>query len=158
MHGIQQTMESASREVIVPPDHFKVVTDDVTLAAELQSAIAICVYDAVEDAGALLHLRFIIRGPKPTDVTDTTLASELLLLDRCVESLREAAPAARHLQARIMAHLPDRPGAMQACSNVLSLVSMFLRDAGAKTGSPDIAVGAPRRVTFRPSAGWVHVR
>jgi chemotaxis receptor (MCP) glutamine deamidase CheD len=151
-------MVSPSREVIVAPDRFEVVTDDAVLKAELHSAIAVCVYDAVEEAGALLHLRFIIRGPKPLDVTDTTLATELLLLDRCVESFREAAPGARNLQAKIAAHLPDGPDAMGPCRTVLTLVSCFLQDAGATTSSPDMTVGTPRRLTFRPSMGWLHLR
>ena len=70
-----------------------------------------CVYDAKVEAGALLHLRSIVRTAKPIDVTDTTLATELLLLDRCLESLREAAPTARHLQARIVVHVADAPQA-----------------------------------------------
>ena len=65
-----------------------------------------------EEAGALLHLRGIVRTAKPIDVTDSTLATELLLLDRCLASLREAAPAARHLQARMVVHLADSPQAV----------------------------------------------
>src|SRR5579883_1981895 len=121
-------MTTALREVVVAPDRFEVATDDVVFRAELRSAIAVCVYDAVDEAGALLHLRFIVRGPQPTDVTDTTLATELLLLDRCVEALREAAPSARNLQAKIAAHLPPESSAVDACEKVLTLVGHFLRD------------------------------
>jgi chemotaxis receptor (MCP) glutamine deamidase CheD len=151
-------MQSPSREVIVAPDKYEIVTDDAILKADLRSAIAVCVYDAVEEAGALLHLRFIIRGTKPVDVTDTTLATELLLLDRCVEAFREAAPGARNLQAKIAAHLPDGSEAAGPCNTVLTLVSCFLTDAGAQTAAPDMTVGAPRRLTFRPSMGWLHIR
>ena len=80
-------MKTERRELVVAPDRFEVVSDDVILNADLQSAIAVCIYDAVDESGAMLHLRFIPRGAKPTDVTDTTLATELLLLDRCVEAL-----------------------------------------------------------------------
>ena len=85
--GIQLRM--ATREINVAPDKFEVSSGDVLLVTELHSAIAVCVYDAAEEAGALLHLRCIVRASKPADVTDTTLATELLLLDRCVASLRE---------------------------------------------------------------------
>lgn len=152
------SMESALREVVVAPDRFEIATDDVVFRAELRSAIAVCVYDAVAEAGALLHLRFIVRGAQPADVTDTTLATELLLLDRCVEALREDAPAARHLQARIAAHLPAHSTAVEACDSVLVLVSHFLRDAGANVSPPDVGLGAPRRLQFRPSMGWIQVR
>src|SRR5579872_2784760 len=104
---------SPSREITVAPDRFEVTGEDAVLVTELQSAIAVCVYDAVEEAGALLHLRCLVRSPKPVDMTDTTLATELLLLDRCIESMREVAPAARNLQARVVAHLSDHPKAQE---------------------------------------------
>ena len=108
--GIQHQMPT-QREITVAPDRFEVAADDAILVTELRSAIAVCVYDAVEEAGALLHLRCIVRSPKPVDMTDSTLATELLLLDRCVESMRELAPSARNLQARVVAHMSDHPQA-----------------------------------------------
>jgi len=147
------------REVAVAPDHFEIVSDDATLVAELRSATAVCMYDAVEEAGALLHLRFIIRSAKPADVTDTTLATELLLLDRCIESLREAAPGAKNLQAKLAAHLPDNPDAQRACENVLTLVRHFLDDCGMTVVASDLAAGStPRILRFRPSMGWLQIR
>jgi chemotaxis receptor (MCP) glutamine deamidase CheD len=151
-------MKTQTREVVVAPDRFEVVTDDVILNADLHSAIAVCIYDAVDESGAMLHLRFIPRGTKPTDVTDTTLATELLLLDRCVESLREAAPGARNLQAKVAAHLPENSNALEACNKVLALVGQFLRDAGATVMPADVAVGAPRRLAFRPCMGWLLIK
>src|SRR5580692_7348902 len=129
--GIQHQMPS-QREINVAPDRFEVAADDAILVTELRSAIAVCVYDAVEEAGALLHLRCIVRTPKPVDMTDSTLATELLLLDRCVESMRELAPNARNLQARIFAHLDDHPMAHQVCETMLTLVQHFLEDGDVK--------------------------
>jgi len=147
------------REVCVAPDRFEVVADDAVLVAELHSATAVCLYDAVEEAGALLHLRFIVRPSKPADVTDTTLATELLLLDRCIESLRETAPAAKNLQAKIAAHLPENPDAQRACESVLALVRHFLDDSGMKVVTSDVAGGlTPRQLRFRPSMGWLQIR
>lgn len=147
------------REVTVAPDRFEVVSDDAILVAELRSATAVCIYDAVEEAGALLHLRFIIRSAKPADVTDTTLATELLLLDRCIESMREVSPNAKNLQAKLAAHLPDNPDAQRACENVLTLVRQFLDDMGMTVSTSDIAGGTPARVLrFRPSMGWLQIR
>jgi chemotaxis receptor (MCP) glutamine deamidase CheD len=146
------------REVLVAPDRFEVVADDAVLVAELRSATAVCLYDAVEEAGALLHLRFIIRNAKPADVTDTTLATELLLLDRCIESLREAMPNARNLQAKIAAHLPENPDAQRACDSVLTLVRHFLDDSGMVVVSSDVTVGAARELRFRPAMGWLQMK
>jgi chemotaxis receptor (MCP) glutamine deamidase CheD len=147
-----------SREVQVAPDRFEITSGEALLVTELSSAIAVCVYDAAEEAGALLHLRCIVRSAKPADVTDTTLATELLLLDRCIESLRAAAPAARNLQARIVVHLAEAPQARPACETVVSMVKRFLEDAGVRLLPEDIAEGPVRTLRFRPSMGWVHTR
>jgi chemotaxis receptor (MCP) glutamine deamidase CheD len=151
-------MKTPQRQVSVPPDRFEVVADDAIFSVDLQCAVAVCIYDALDEAGALLHLRFIMRGAKPADVTDTTLATELLLLDRCVQSLREVAPAARHLQAKIVAHLPEGADREGACESVLTLVRHFLADVNIKEVSADIAAGAPRARHFRPSMGWLQIR
>ena len=149
---------SIQREITVAPDRFEVASEDAILVTELRSAIAICVYDAVEEAGALLHLRCIIRSPKPADMTDSTLATELLLLDRCVESMREIAPSARNLQARVIVHLSDHPHARETFDIVLTMVQHFLTDAGVKVLPLDIAAGQVRSLRFRPSMGWLQTR
>jgi chemotaxis receptor (MCP) glutamine deamidase CheD len=156
--GIQPPVMKVSREITVAPDRFEVAGDDAILAAELRSAIAVCVYDAVEEAGALLHLRCIVRGSKPADMTDTTLATELLLLDRCIESMREIAPAARNLQARIIAHVADQPHARETCETALMMVRQFLADTGVAMLPADIGAGPARNLRFRPSMGWVQTR
>ena len=154
--GIQRRM--ASLEIHVAPDRFEVSSGETMLTAELRSAIAVCVYDADEEAGALLHLRCIVKHSKPADVTDSTLATELLLLHRCLESLRESAPAARHLQARIVAHLGDTPQVNPGCEIVIKLVRHYLEDAGVQVLPEDVAAGPMRTLRFRPSMGWVHTR
>jgi chemotaxis receptor (MCP) glutamine deamidase CheD len=146
------------REINVAPDRFEVTSGEALLVTELQSAIAVCIYDAAEEAGALLHLRCIVRSSRPLDVTDTTLATELLLLDRCLEALRSAAPAARHLQARIVVHLAHEPHAAPACETVMTLVKHYLQDVGVEVLPEDVAAGPVRTLRFRPSMGWVHTR
>ncbi|MBV9619594.1 MAG: hypothetical protein JO341_01080 [Gammaproteobacteria bacterium] len=146
------------REVLVAPDRYEVTVSDRVLVTALESALAVCVYDAEEEAGALLHLRCIVRSSKPADVTDTTLATELLLLDRCLASLREQAPAAKHLQARIVVHLADSAQAASLSQTMISLVKHYLEDAGVRLLPEDVSGGAPRTLRFRPSMGWVHAR
>jgi chemotaxis receptor (MCP) glutamine deamidase CheD len=147
-----------SREIHVAPDRFEVTSGQALLITELRSALAVCVFDAAEEAGALLHLRCIVRTSKPAEVTDTTLATELLLLDRCLQSLRETAPAARHLQARIVVHLSEDMHARPACATVITMVKHYLQDAGVELLPEDVAEGPARRLRFRPSMGWVHTR
>src|ERR1700761_3480159 len=115
-------MTPSTREILVGSDHFEVVTQDVLLRARLNCAIAVCVFDTVDEAGALLHLRCVARQGNNPEATDTTLATELLLLDRCVETLRGAAPQARALKARIVAHVPKNSNARAACDSMLTLV------------------------------------
>lgn len=147
------------REIDVAPDRFEVVSDDAVLVAELHSATAVCLYDAVEEAGALLHLRFIVHAARPIDVTDTTLATELLLLDRCIRSLREAVPGARNLHAKIVAHLPQHEDAQRACDGVLTLVRHVLQDSGMTVVTSDLAAGSnPRQLRFRPAMGELQIR
>jgi chemotaxis receptor (MCP) glutamine deamidase CheD len=148
----------AGREIPVPPDHFEVTAGDALLTSELSSAIAVCVFDATVEAGALLHLRSIVRSTRPADVTDTMLATELLLLDRCLEALRASAPGARQLQARIVVHVSDAPQARSACDNMIIMVKHYLQDAGVELQPEDIATGPVRTLRFRPSMGWVHTR
>jgi chemotaxis receptor (MCP) glutamine deamidase CheD len=150
--------EESRREILVAPDRFEVTAEDAILITELHSAVAVCVYDASEEAGALLHLRCIIKASKPADVTDTTLATELLLLDRCLEALREAAPAARNLQARIVAHLAEDAHAQLVCDQIVALVRHYLTDAGVQVLPEDIGAGPARTLRFRPGMGWVHTR
>ena len=145
-----------TREIHVAPDRFELSSGEALLVTELSSAIAVCLYDAAEEAGALLHLRCIVKSAKPADVTDTTLATELLLLDRCLQSLREQSPAARDLQARIVVHLADTPQARAAYDSVIKMVNHFLADANVTVLPEDVATGQPRRLRFRPNMGWVH--
>jgi chemotaxis receptor (MCP) glutamine deamidase CheD len=145
-----------TQEIHVAPDRFELSSGEALLVTELSSAIAVCLYDAAEEAGALLHLRCIVKSAKPADVTDTTLATELLLLDRCLQSLREQSPAARDLQARIVVHLADTPQARAAYDSVIKMVNHFLADANVTVLPEDVATGQPRRLRFRPNMGWVH--
>jgi chemotaxis receptor (MCP) glutamine deamidase CheD len=151
-------MSDPHREVLVAPDHFEIVADDALLIAQLSSAIAVCIYDAVEEAGALLHLRFIVRSNRPADLTDTTLATELLLLDRCIESLRATAPTARNWQARITAHLPEDPEAQKGCDSMLTLVRHYLTDVEMTVSPTDASAGRTRELKFRPSMGSLMLR
>src|ERR1700742_2432436 len=152
--GIQHRTMRPQPEIQVAPDRLETPSEDAVLVAELRSALAVCIYDAVEEAGALLHLRCVVRVSKPSDMTDTTLATELLLLDRCIESMREISPASRNLQARIFAHLDDHPMASTVCDAALTLVQHFLSDSGVTLLPAEIGSGPPRELRFRPSMGW----
>ena len=151
-------MTAPTREILVGTDQFEVVTEDVLLRAQLTCAMAVCVFDTVDEAGALLHLRCVARQGSNPDATDTTLATELLLLDRCVETLRTAVPQARALKAHIVVHLPAQSTARAACESTLTLVGHFMHDIGAELAPVDLDTGEPREVIFRPCMGTLQVR
>ncbi len=149
--------EAPVPEIRVDPDHFDVVNRDVVLVAELDSTFALCLYDAVLESGALVHLRV---GPpgrvQDPELTDTTLSTDLLLLDRCFVELRKSEPRAQHWQAKVVGQVQDLPGARQRFDGVQSFLSAFLNDTNVKLISCDTHVDHVQLLKFRPAMG--HVR
>jgi chemotaxis receptor (MCP) glutamine deamidase CheD len=157
-HYNQVTVSEASvPEIRVEPDHFDVVTKDVVLVAQLDSTFALCLYDAVLESGALVHLRV---GPpgrvQDPELTDTTLSTDLLLLDRCFAELRKSEPRAQHWQAKVVGQVQDTPGARERFGGVQSFLSAFLNDTNVKLISCDTHVEHVQLLRFRPAMG--HVR
>jgi len=144
-------------EITVEPDHFDVVTSDVVLVARLDSTFALCLYDAVLESGALIHLRV---GPpgrvQDPELTDTTLSTDLLLLDRCFVELRKSEPRAQHWQAKVVGQVQDLPGARERFDGVQSFLTAFLADTNVKLVSCDTHVDHVQMLRFRPAMG--HVR
>jgi chemotaxis receptor (MCP) glutamine deamidase CheD len=149
--------EDSVPEIRVEPDHFDVVTRDVVLVAQLDSTFALCLYDAVLESGALVHLRV---GPpgrvQDPELTDTTLSTDLLLLDRCFGELRKSEPRAQHWQAKVVGQVQDSPGARERFDGVQSFLSAFLSDTNVKLVSCDTHVNRVQLLRFRPAMG--HVR
>lgn len=149
--------EAPVPEIRVEPDHFDVVTRDVVLVAQLESTFALCLYDAVLESGALVHLRV---GPpgrvQDPELTDTSLSTDLLLLDRCFVELRKVEPRAQHWQAKVVGQVQDSPGARERFDGVQSFLSAFLNDAKVKLVSCDTHVEHVQLLRFRPAMG--HVR
>ena len=146
------------RSTRVEPDHFEVALDDTVFDALLDSTFVICFYDAVQDTGALVHLR---SGPpgraQDANLTDTTLSSDLLLIDRCLEQLRHTAPRAQHWQARLLAHVVPSSGAQARFQGIRELLEGFLLDSGVTLVSCDISATAGQQLCFRPAMGkaWI---
>ncbi len=143
-------------ERTVSADNLAVVAEDVTLVAYLSGTFALCFYDAVYESGGLVHLRIVPPGRvNEPDLTDTTLATDLLLLDRCLADLHTIEPRAHHWQAKLVAHLPEQEAGRQRFVSMRSFLDSFLRDADVKLISVDEQPGAPLVVRFRPSMGQV---
>lgn len=148
---------SSNLEVVL--DTYTVTTRDDVLCATLTGSLVVCLYDAVEQAGAMLHLRVVPPNLESAvaELTDELLASDLLLLERCCIALRAACPAARHWQARVVVHA----GADQQVAGSAQLLLAFVRAHAADSGIELVQAleesGSPLRLHFRPAMGWVRI-
>jgi len=137
-------------------DDYLIVTQDEVLCAQLQSALALCCYDAVEESGALLHLRLAVPGgARDPNLTDATLSNDLAMLDRLLRNLRAVCPRAQHWQAKLVAQIDDVATARQRLEGLQVFVGAFLEDADVALISTAIHVEPQVLVRFRPAMGQV---
>lgn len=146
-------MADPVREIIVAPDRFEVTCEDAILAAE--AVLRHCHLPVRRRRGALLHLRCMVHGARQNDAA---LASALALLERCLLSMRQAAPRRATCRRTSSSIWPITPNARESCDTVLSVVRQLLADAGVRLLPTDFGTGLGRTVRFRPSMGWVQVR
>jgi len=152
-------MNEPEREWQVAADDCRIVTEDIVLSARLSSSLVVCLYDAVEESGALLHLRLAAPGQsRNPDLTDNTLSSDLALLDQALRELQAAAPRAQHWQAKLVAQSEDRPSSRMRCEGLQAFISAFLVDAGIKLVSATVHVEPQVTVRFRPTMGQLRTQ
>jgi hypothetical protein len=146
-------MDHTPPEVMVPIDSFLVAQQDQLLCARLQGSFALCISDEVHDTGALIHVQAGRPGRigNNPDLTDNTLSTDLLLLDRCLAELRSAEPRAKHWQARFVAHADPEAGGAERLSALQAFIEVYLEDTGVRLTSAITHAGGVRRLTFRPS-------
>jgi chemotaxis receptor (MCP) glutamine deamidase CheD len=122
-------MIQQSPEIVVQPDAFRVSKESSLLACELRGALAVCVYDDTQAAGGLLHLRYVaIANDQPLDLTDNTLSSNLLLMDRFCKELRSEGARKQSWRVSIFAHTPPQPGMEAPAATVLDLIKAYFGD------------------------------
>lgn len=144
-------------EVSVAPDTFNVSPEPMVLVAQLNGALALCLHDEGRGVGGLLHLRFIGDTGRPSDVTDSTLSSVLVVLDRFKRSVLGNTTKRVDIQARIIAHaLPPR-GIEEPNASLVDLIRADLVDGKIICGTQMVRRVEPLRVCFRPSEGRVWV-
>jgi len=140
--------------VEVPVDQFQIASDDVLLTAVLRSSFALCLYDEVQEGGALLHLQIGRPGQvSDPELTDNTLSTNLLLLDRCLADLRQIDPRARHGQAKFVAHAGERSGGRERLLGIQSFIEAYLDDVGIRLVTAAGHIEAAVAVQFRPALG-----
>lgn len=122
-------MSEPGPEIVVQPDAYQVSRDSSLLVAELNAALAICVYDDTQPVGGLLHLRYVATSnDQPLDLTDNTLSSNLLLMDRFCKELRSVGARKQSWRVHIYGHIPTAPGMEGPAATVLDLVKAYFAD------------------------------
>lgn len=123
-------MMQQSPEIVVQPDAFRVSKDPSLLACELRGALAVCVYDDTQAAGGLLHLRYVATAnDRPLDLTDNTLSSDLLLMDRFCKELRSTGARKQSWRVSIFGHTPELVGMEGPAATVIDLAKAYFADA-----------------------------
>jgi chemotaxis receptor (MCP) glutamine deamidase CheD len=145
-------------ELLVEPDTFRVARDNALLVCELRAALAVCVYDDTQGAGGLLHLRYVAtNNGQPLDLTDNTLSSDLLLMDRFCKELRAEGARKQSWRVNIFAHTPQKPGIEGPAATVLDLVKAYFGDARLPVETKEQRRELGLLVRFDPREGRIWV-
>lgn len=122
-------MRQLPPEMLVDADTFRVSREPVLLVCELRAALAVCVHDDTQGVGGLLHLRYVATSnDQPIDLTDNTLSSALLLMDRFCKELRSGGARKQSWRVTISAHVPRQPDMHGPAATVLDLVKAYFAD------------------------------
>jgi chemotaxis receptor (MCP) glutamine deamidase CheD len=144
-------------EVMVAPDTYHVSPEAVLMIADLHGALALCLHDEGRRVGGLLHLRFMGGTGRPSDVTDNTLSSVLVVLDRFKRAVLGNAARGDEAQARILAHALPPTDAGEPSASLVDLIQADLADGKIACGTQTTRRTESLRVCFQPFEGrmWV---
>jgi chemotaxis receptor (MCP) glutamine deamidase CheD len=144
-------------EVSVAPDTYHVSPEPMLLIADLHGALALCLHDEGRGVGGLLHLRFMGGTGRPSDVTDNTLSSVLVVLDRFKRAVLGNASPRDEVQARILAHALPPTDAGEPSASLVDLIQADLADGKIACGSQTMRRTEGVRVCFQPFEGRVWI-
>jgi chemotaxis receptor (MCP) glutamine deamidase CheD len=143
-------------ELLVAPDTYQVSPEPIIMIAELQGAMALCLHDEGRGVGGLLHLKFRSGDGRPSDVTDNTLSSVLVVLDRFKKAVLGNNTRRDDVQARILAH-SMLPVSSEPSASLVDLIKADLTDAKVHCGSEVVHRSDALRVCFQAFEGKVWV-
>lgn len=122
-------MQQPVAQILVEADAFQVARHAV-LIANLYAALAVCVHDDTQGAGGLLHLRYVaIDDNRPVDLTDNTLSSNLLLMDRFCKELRTLGARKQSWRVSVLGHTPESEAMAGPAATVIDLVKAYFADS-----------------------------
>jgi hypothetical protein len=142
---------------MVAPDTYHVSPEPMLMIADLHGALALCLHDESRAVGGLLHLRFKGGTGRPNDVTDNTLSSVLVVLDRFKRAVLGTAARGDEVQARILAHALPPTTAGEPSASLVDLIRADLADVKIACGTQTTRRTEALRVCFEPFAGraWI---
>ena len=144
-------------EVSVAPDTYHVSPEPMLMIADLHGALALCLHDEGRGVGGLLHLKFMGGTGRPSDVTDNTLSSVLVVLDKFKRAVLGHSTRREEVQARILAHALPPTDAGEPSASLVDLIQADLADGKIACGSQTMRRTEGVRVCFQPFAGRVWI-
>ena len=144
-------------EVTVAPDTYHVSPEPLLMIADLHGALALCLHDEGRGVGGLLHLRFMGGTGRPSDVTDNTLSSVLVVLDRFKRAVLGNSTRGDEIQARILAHALPPTDAGEPSASLVDLIQADLADGKIPCGTQLTRRAEAVRVCFQPFEGRVWI-
>jgi hypothetical protein len=119
--------------------------------------LPICTAPSRRGVGGLLHLPFKGGTGRPSDVTDNTLSSVLVVLDRFKRAVLGNAARGDEVQARILAHALPPTDAGEPSASLVDLIQADLADGKIACGTQTTRRTEPVRVCFQPLEGRVWI-
>ncbi len=144
-------------QVVVAPDTYQVSPERVLMIADLHGALALCLHDEARSVGGLLHLRFMGGTGRPSDITDNTLSSVLVVLDRFKRAVIGSAARRDEIQARILAHALPPTDVDEPSASLVDLIRADLADLKIVCGTQITRRLDAVRVCFQPFEGRVWI-
>ena len=144
-------------EVMVAPDTYHVSPEPMLMIADLHGALALCLHDEARGVGGLLHLRFMGGTGRPSDVTDNTLSSVLVVLDRFRRAVLGNTTRSDEVQARILAHALPPTDVGEPSASLVDLIKADLADGKIACGTQTTRRTEALRVCFQPFEGRVWI-
>jgi chemotaxis receptor (MCP) glutamine deamidase CheD len=131
-------MQQPVVQIQVEPDTFRVARNAL-LMANLSAALAVCVHDDTQGVGGLLHLRYVATDDnEPLDLTDNTLSSNLLLMDRFCKELRALGARKQSWRVSVLGHTPESDAMAVPAATVIDLVKAYFADSRLPVQSKEI--------------------
>lgn len=143
-------------QINVGVDAYHVCKDASFLICDLNAAVAVCVHDDTQGVGGMLHLRFIVSSvTKPQDLTDNTLSSDLLLLDRFCKELRAEGARKQSWRVRLISHVPTTDGMHIPAATLFDLLKAYFADSRLPVESKEIRRSGVVQLRFDSREGQV---